>query len=73
MKPDAQEGEGPYFGMTERYDRADIGLNPILYWSKDNYKKVARSVTTRSFQKMANDGDDSEIAYKKVEYAIEKK
>lgn len=40
MKPQAQEGIGPYFGMEDRYDRADFGLNPILYWSKDYYRKV---------------------------------
>ena len=26
-------------GLEPRYDRASIGLNPLLYWSKENYRK----------------------------------
>ena len=37
MKEIAVQGIGPYFGTTPRYDNAKIGLNPILYWSKENY------------------------------------
>jgi pimeloyl-ACP methyl ester carboxylesterase len=47
MKPQAQEGIGPYFGMEDRYDGADIGLNPILYWSKDKYRKVQKTTEER--------------------------
>jgi hypothetical protein len=40
MKKEATDGEGPYFGMTERYDGADVGLNPIQYWSGENYRST---------------------------------
>jgi hypothetical protein len=40
MKVTASQNTGEYFGMEERYDKANIGLNPIQYWSKDNYSKV---------------------------------
>lgn len=43
MKETASEGTGAYFGMEPRYDGADIGLNPILYWSKENFQSVRRS------------------------------
>jgi pimeloyl-ACP methyl ester carboxylesterase len=26
-------------GLVPRYDRASIGLNPLLYWSKEHYRK----------------------------------
>lgn len=37
MKPTASQNSGEYFGMEERYDKASIGLNPLRYWSKDNF------------------------------------
>ena len=40
MKPVAAEGKGAYLGMEPRYDGATIGLNPLLYWSKDYYRSV---------------------------------
>jgi pimeloyl-ACP methyl ester carboxylesterase len=40
MKPVAAKGKGAYLGMEPRYDGATIGLNPILYWSKDFYRPV---------------------------------
>lgn len=40
MKVTASQNTGEYFGMEERYDKANIGLNPIQYWSKGNYSKV---------------------------------
>ena len=42
MKPEAAKGTGEYFGMTERYDQADIGLNPVLYWSKENHQATSK-------------------------------
>lgn len=42
MKPEAANGIGPYFGMEPRYDGANIGLNPILYWSKDNFQSMRK-------------------------------
>ena len=46
MKPEAAKGKNEYFGMTERYDQADIGLNPILYWNKDNHQATAKETRT---------------------------
>jgi hypothetical protein len=43
MKPVAAEGKGAYLGIEPRYDGATIGLNPILYWSKDYYRSVKQS------------------------------
>ena len=40
MKDDAAMGEGAYFGMQARYDKARIGLNPLRYWSAEYYKKL---------------------------------
>ena len=40
MKPIAAHGEGVFYGMEPRYDRASIGLNPLLYWSKEYYQKI---------------------------------
>jgi pimeloyl-ACP methyl ester carboxylesterase len=40
MKDIAVEGSDLYFGMERRYDRANIGLSPLLYWSEDYYKKI---------------------------------
>lgn len=48
MKPQAQQGYGPNFGMEERYDKADIGLNPLLYWSKRNFQSVHRETQERN-------------------------
>jgi hypothetical protein len=47
MKPEATNGTGPYFGMEPRYDGASIGLNPFLYWSKDNHKPVQKDKQER--------------------------
>ena len=41
MKEEATNGKGPYFGMTERYDGADVGLNPMRYWSKEYFQSVS--------------------------------
>lgn len=40
MKQAATIGEGPSFGMTERYDGADVGLSPMEYWSNENYMTI---------------------------------
>jgi pimeloyl-ACP methyl ester carboxylesterase len=48
MKPQASNGSGPYFGMTERYDGANIGLNPLLYWSNDNFQSTKQTVKNRT-------------------------
>lgn len=40
MKTEAAMGEGANFGMQPRYDNANIGLNPLRYWSADYYKKL---------------------------------
>jgi hypothetical protein len=42
MKPEAAQGIGPYFGMESRYDGADIGLNPVLYWSNENFRAIKK-------------------------------
>jgi pimeloyl-ACP methyl ester carboxylesterase len=42
MKPEAAQGIGPYFGMEPRYDGADIGLNPVLYWSNENFRAIKK-------------------------------
>lgn len=39
MKVDAANGTGAYFGMTPRYDNANIGLSPLRYWNKEYYRK----------------------------------
>ncbi len=67
MKSEAQEGFGPYFGMTERYDKADIGLNPLKYWSKTNYQAVQKKT-----QEQTINVDESEdpIQYKKTVYSV---
>jgi hypothetical protein len=43
MKPVAAEGTDAYFGMEPRYDGADIGLNPILYWSYMLFRATKRA------------------------------
>ena len=37
MKEIGSNGLGKYRGMESRYDGAWIGLNPLLYWSKEYY------------------------------------
>lgn len=67
MKSEAQEGFGPYFGMTERYDKADIGLNPLKYWSKTNFQAVQKKTKERS---IALGESQDPIQYKKTEYSV---
>lgn len=67
MKPQAQEGDGPYFGMTERYDNADIGLNPLLYWSKSNFQAVQKVTEERTILSPNTQGP---MQYKKTVYAV---
>lgn len=67
MKTSAQEGEGPFFGMEERYDKAKIGLNPILYWSKSNYRAVQSRVEKRLIHVPDS---DREVSYKKTKYNV---
>ncbi|MGK3742964.1 MAG: pimeloyl-ACP methyl ester carboxylesterase, partial [Bacillariaceae sp.] len=67
MKPLAKQGVGANFGMEKRYDKADFGLNPFLYWSKNNYlpvqqKKEGRSIRVRENQHL--------ISYKKTVYKV---
>lgn len=40
MKPAARNGAGIYYGTEKRYDDANIGLMPTLYWSKENYQSI---------------------------------
>ena len=40
MKKVAAEGSDVYFGMEPRYDNANIGLSPLLYWAKDYYERI---------------------------------
>ncbi len=65
MKPEAQVGYGPNFGMEERYDKADIGLNPLLYWSKSNFQFVQGDSQERTI-KIPNSPDP--VHYKKTIY-----
>lgn len=58
MKQEAVQGKNEYFGMTERYDKADIGLNPILYWSKENHQSTTKERVT------SNNGSYSWNVYK---------
>lgn len=67
MKPQAQEGYGPHFGMEERYDKADIGLNPLLYWSKSNFKSVQRVTQERNILVPKT---EDQIQYKKTIYTV---
>lgn len=39
MKEVARKGLGAEFGMEPRYDNANIGLNPLDYWSSKYYRK----------------------------------
>jgi len=67
MKPQAREGVGPNFGMEERYDKADIGLNPLLYWSKSNFKSVKRVAKERN---IAVPKTQDSIQYKTSVYTV---
>lgn len=67
MKPEAIQGVGPNFGMEERYDKADIGLNPLLYWSKSNYKSVQRKTEERRIEIPSS---EDTIRYKKSIYTV---
>ena len=67
MKPEAQEGYGPNFGMEERYDKADIGLNPLLYWSKSNFQYVQGETQERTT--VVPDNPDP-VPYKKTVYTV---
>jgi hypothetical protein len=70
MKPEAQKGKGAYFGMEGRYDKADIGLNPILYWSKSNYQQVERSIEER---RILIPGTLQATSYAKSNYKVAEK
>lgn len=70
MKPEAKSGTGAYFGMESRYDGASIGLNPILYWSKDNYRRVNRSVITK---RILIPGTLLSCSYSKARYEVPSK
>ena len=39
MSTIAANGKEKYFGMEPRYDGKSIGLNPLLYWSREYFKK----------------------------------
>lgn len=47
MKPVAAEGKGPHLGMEPRYDapNSGMGLSPLMYWSRDNYRRMKPAVT----------------------------
>jgi hypothetical protein len=69
MKAVAAQGTGPYFGMEPRYDDASIGLNPILYWSKENFqpiKKIEQEHTITVSEK------DEPTVYTKISYRLKK-
>lgn len=66
MKPQAQQGVGPNFGMEERYDKADVGLNPFFYWSKSNFVSVERTQE----QKLLDQKSQDPLQYKKTVYKI---
>ena len=40
MKSTAEESSDEYFGMEPRYDGANVGLSPLLYWSRDYYQEI---------------------------------
>mmetsp|Transcript_27935 Transcript_27935/g.61529 ORF Transcript_27935/g.61529 Transcript_27935/m.61529 type:complete len:562 (-) Transcript_27935:785-2470(-) len=67
MKSQAAKGVGPNFGMEERYDKADIGLNPLLYWSKSNYKAVRQESQQRSIRVPSS---PSSTHYQKSVYTV---
>jgi uncharacterized protein len=67
MKPTAREGTGAFFGMEERYDKAKIGLNPILYWSRNNYRSVKSKIEERV---ILVPNSTQEVSYKKAAYKV---
>jgi pimeloyl-ACP methyl ester carboxylesterase len=67
MKPAAQKGTGARFGMEERYDKARIGLNPILYWSRNIYRSVQSIVEVR---RIFVPESNLEVSYKKTRYKV---
>ncbi|KAG7374450.1 lysophospholipase [Nitzschia inconspicua] len=68
MKAAAEVGTGPFFGMEERYDKAKIGLNPILYWSKSNYTPVQLQIEDR----LVTMPGSKQVSYKKANYKVPK-
>lgn len=38
MKSEAKNGDGPFYGMTPRYDGKSMGLLPFVYWSDELYQ-----------------------------------
>jgi len=42
MKEEAASNTGVSFGMEKRYNGEEVGLSPLLYWSKDLYKECKR-------------------------------
>jgi pimeloyl-ACP methyl ester carboxylesterase len=68
MKSDAAAGIGPYFGMEPRYDGATIGLNPIKYWARSNYRPMQAAIEERSVTLDDNNGMRTE--YRKVLYQL---
>lgn len=71
MKPEASSGTGSYFGMEARYDGANIGLNPIRYWARSNY----RGTKTAPFEYEVQGGEEGQTttAYKRLKYQIKGK
>lgn len=65
MKPSAAKGTGAYLGMEERYDRASIGLNPIRYWSKENFQRIPKTI----IEVKTHTTDGVERIYKRSEYS----
>lgn len=71
MKSVAAEGTGPYFGMEPRYDGANIGLNPIRYWSKEYFQPTKtmeqkRTITTAMKEK----SHSQSTVYTKISYHL---
>ena len=68
MKPEAAGGSGPRFGMEERYDKADVGLNPLFYWSKSHYRAVRQDSQQR---KVRVPGEAPSVPYQKAVYTVQ--
>lgn len=68
MKPEAANGSGPYFGMEPRYDGARIGLNPILYWTKENFQATQK---IEQIRKVSMDQNVEPAVYTKIIYRDE--
>ena len=66
MKAEAAAGTGPYFGMEPRYDGATIGLNPIRYWSRSNYRPTKAAMEEREL--ILDESNDIRTVYRKVLY-----